>query len=353
MCNREELMAYLDGEASADVAAHLEGCRDCQALAAELRGVSERLLEWEVEPADRGLDRWVRAALVPEKKVAVRRWWPWAWALGTAGVCVVALVAVAIRPSPRYESAAPATMALPSPAPGSAVIRAAVPGSPMIARTAQIAFTTMEFDKARGALDEILRRHQGYFGSVNLHAPDGAGRTLEATLRVPASQLDAALAEVRKLGRVELESQSGEEVTAQYVDLEARLANARHTEQRLTDLLRQRTGNLADVLAVEKELDNTRGEIERMEAEEKALTSRVAFADLTVTMTEGATARFDASTFGRFRRAATEGYQSLAGGVVGVAIFLLAWGPSIVIWGGLLYLAYRGVRRLIRIRTRP
>jgi Domain of unknown function (DUF4349) len=349
MCNQEELMAYLDGEASAGVAEHLEGCGDCQTLAAELKGVSARLMAWEVEPPSAGLDRRIRAALAPEKKVSVRRWWP--WALGTAGVLAVAFVA--IFPAAKHELAPRATLAPIAktaedelPAPGA---KGKLPGPPMIARTAQIALTTIAFDKARATLDDILRRHQGYFGNVNLTAPDNIGRTLEATLRVPAAQLDAALAEVRKLGRVLSESQSGEEVTAQYVDLEARLANARHTEERLTDLLRQRTGDLADVLAVEKELDNTRGEIERMEAEEKALTNRVDYANLTVTVTEGATARPD-STFSRLRDAASDGFRSLAAGAIGVALLLLAWGPSIVVSGGLLYLIWWGVRRFVRRR---
>jgi hypothetical protein len=363
MCDQEELMAYLDGEASADVAAHLEGCRDCQTLAGELRGVSARLRAWEVEPPGAGLDRRVRAALAPERKVHGRRWWP--WALGTAGVFAIALLTIQLwvdraRQAQEATRLTAPTVALYDQESKAALPRrisriaeqqlAAAPGAPMIARTAQIALTTAEFDKARAALDDILRRHQGYFGNVNLRAPDGVTRSLEATLRVPANQLDAALAEVRRLGRVESESQTGEEVTAQYVDLEARLANARHTEQRLTDLLNRRTGNLADVLAVEKELDNTRGEIERMEAEEKALTNRVEFANLAVTMTEGAAAQPDSSTLARFRRAALDGYQSLVGGIVGVAVFLLAWAPGILFWGGLMYLAYRAVRSLVRRR---
>jgi hypothetical protein len=345
MCNQEELMAYLDGEASAGMAEHLEECGDCQVLAAELRGVSARLMEWEVEPPGAGLDRRVRAALAPEKKVLARRWWP--WALGTAGVCVVALVAVSIMPSQRV-----AQMIVPQRV-SEGKLRVTMPMSaPMLARTAQIALSTTAFDKARAALDDILQRHQGYFGNVSLTAPDNAARSLVATLRVPTAQLDATLAEVRKLGHVQSESQSGEEVSAQYVDLEARLANARHTEQRLTDLLHQRTGDLADVLAVEKELDNTRGEIESMEAEEKALSKRVDYANLTVTITEDFTARPDASTLGRFRRAAIDGCQSLAGSIVAVALFLLAWAPTTLVWCGLLWLVYWGMRRLLA-RRRP
>jgi hypothetical protein len=339
MCDQEQLMAYLDGEASGAMAAHLEECADCRALAEDLRAVSARMIEWGVEPPSAGLDRRVRAALAPENKRS-RRWWP--WALSATGVVAVGLLAVAIRPGPRMQSVplqrVVAEMAVPT------------AGAPLIARTAQIALTTSAFDQARRAIDDILAHHQGYFGDMNLTSPTDAGRTLTATIRVPASQLDATLAELRRLGRVESESQSGEDVTAQSVDLDARLANARHTEERLTDLLRQRTGNLADVLAVEKELDNTRGEIERMEAEQKALATRVAYATVSVTLTEGHAASA-ASTFSRLRNAAADGFRSLGLAIVAVALFLLAWGPSIVVFGGLVWLIWRGVRRLVIRRT--
>lgn len=64
-------------------------------------------------------------------------------------------------------------------------------------------------------------------------------------------------------------SQGGEEVTQQYVDLLARLANGIHTEQRLTEILRTRTGKLQDVLKVELEIDRVRGEIEEMRRKRK------------------------------------------------------------------------------------
>src|SRR5260370_13535746 len=55
----EELMAYLDGELPAEqaieTAAHLEHCRECQKLAAELKEVSEMLVAWEVEEVGEAL----------------------------------------------------------------------------------------------------------------------------------------------------------------------------------------------------------------------------------------------------------------------------------------------------------
>src|ERR1700739_1234376 len=160
------------------------------------------------------------------------------------------------------------------------------PTVPMIARVAGITLTTKEFDKTRASLEEILKRHSGYMGELKVNAPTDAGRSLTATLRIPAAQLDSSMTELKKLGRVEDESQGGEEVTQQYVDLQARLANGIHTEQRLTEILRTRTGKLQDVLKVELEIDRVRGEIEQMQAEKKELSKRVAFATLNTTVKE-------------------------------------------------------------------
>jgi Domain of unknown function (DUF4349)/Putative zinc-finger len=368
---QEELMAYLDGELATERAAaaavHLEGCRECQSLAADLQSVSRRMMAWEVEEPDLQIMPALAAALAARGRAVPlsSRFWrpllrvrPWVW--GLAGACVVALVIVS---SPRltrhsqYVDMVRANKAVSAEiAPGLTVnvvsaVPLAVARKPMIARTAQLAFTTTEFDKVRDRIEEILKRHQGYVGQLSASAPVGVARALEATLRVPADQLDAAVTELKKLGRVESESQSGEEVTEQYIDLEARLSNARNTEQRLTDLLRQRTGKLADVLAVEKEIDSVRGEIERMEAEKKNLASRVDFATLNVKVTEDYQAQLQVvpgSTLARFRNAAVEGYQSMVEALVSVLLFLFTFGPSLLIWSAILFFPARGAWRRFR-----
>jgi Domain of unknown function (DUF4349)/Putative zinc-finger len=222
---------------------------------------------------------------------------------------------------------------------------------PMIVRTGGMTLTTKDFDQARAGLDDILKRHHGYVGELNVNTPVGVGRTLTATLRVPADQLDATLAELRKLGRVEVESQSGQEITAQYRDLEARLSNGRNTERRLTELLQQRTGKLSDVLAVETELSRVRGEIESMESQRKSLANQVAFATLNATVNEDYQAQLQVvppSTSTQFRNAAVEGYRSMVDGIVGVAVFLFSYGPSLLFWGALLFFPVRFFWRRLR-----
>jgi hypothetical protein len=296
-----------------------------------------------VESLGAGIEQRVAQALdepVRQRVRRPRRVGRWAWGFAGAFAFVVLILSL-VTPKVNHATR-PIIFASPS---------AVSVTNPMIVQTAQLTLSTKEFDKARSGMEDILKRHGGYFGQLTATAFEGTGRVLEATLRVPDDQRNAVLTELRKLGRVESESQSGEDVTQQSVDLEARLSNARNTEQRLTDILRQRTGKLSDVLAVEQEIDKVRGEIERMEAEKKTLANRVTFATLNVKLMEDYKAPRNVmpeSTLTRFRNAAVEGYRSAVEGVVGPILFLLSYGPSLLLWAGILFFPVRFVWRKLR-----
>lgn len=403
----EELMAYLDGELTANraaaTAAHLGECAECQSIVAGFRGVSQILKTWEANPSESDMPQAIASALAENKLVSRSviarlrprrallglRWPVVAWVGGVAAILLLAAVSVpnlmrsriadssvskptenVLLVAPEAPSAKPmngrqfdrieqfaklqAAPPLSSSAPRSdpaTVGNNLVANGPMIIRTAQLNLITKEFDKARANLEAVLKRHRGYVGELKVGGSTGSGRTLTATLRVPADQLDATLTEVKTIGRVESESQSGQDVTSQYVDLQARLSNARNTEQRLTDLLRNRTGKLSDVLEVEQELDRVRGEIEQMEAERKTMTNQVSYATLNATIAEDYKAQLQVvppSTSTRLSNAAVEGYRSMADGVVSLALFLLSTGPSLLLWGVVLFLPARLVWKKVR-----
>jgi hypothetical protein len=404
----EEVMAYLDGELTANraaaTAAHLGDCAECQRIVAGFRGVSRILKTWKTEPDDSDMPQAIATALAennlvsrsvisarlrPRRALLGQRWPVVAWVGGVAAILLLAAVSVPnlmrfrladssvskpaetvflVAPEApsakpmngrqfdrteqfaKLQAAPPVSSGAPQPDP--ATVGNNVPAnSPMIIRTAQLSLITKEFDKARANLEAILKRHRGYVGELKANDTTGSGRTLTATLRVPADQLDATLTEVKTLGRVESESQSGQDVTSQYVDLQARLSNARNTEQRLTDLLRNRTGKLSDVLEVEQELDRVRGEIEQMEAERKNMSNQVSYATLNATIAEDYKAQLQVvppSTSTRLSNAAVEGYRSMADGVVSLALFLLSTGPSLLLWGVVLFLPARLVWKKVR-----
>lgn len=185
-------------------------------------------------------------------------------------------------------------------------------------------------------MDRILLQFGGHLAQLNISSPTGEARSRTATLRIPSPQLKAALAELRKLGHLDGESQRGEEVTQQSVDLEARLANARHTEDRLTEILRTRSGKLSDVLEVEEKLSQVRGEIERAEAEQKNLNNRVSFATASLQISENYRAPLAVSSPSsvgtRLSNSAVDGIHTAFNGFIGLIQELLSAGPSLLLW---------------------
>jgi hypothetical protein len=228
---------------------------------------------------------------------------------------------------------------------------ASLPAGPMIIRTAEVSVIAKDFGQVRTRVEQIVTKHRGYIGSLQASGATGGGRTLQASLRIPSDQLDGALAEIKTLGRVQSESQNGQEVTARYVDLQARLSNSRNTERRLIDLLQQRTGKLSDVLEVENELARVRGEIEQMEAERKSLLNQVSFSTLNARITEDYQAQLQVvppSTSTRLINAAVEGYRSMVDGILSVALFLLSAAPSLILWAGILFFPARFAWKRLR-----
>jgi hypothetical protein len=213
-------------------------------------------------------------------------------------------------------------------------------GGPMIARAISLSIVAKDFSTSRASVDVILTRHHGYAASLAVSTEQDAARSLQASLRVPAAELNAALAELKSLGRVQNEGQSGEEVTQQHEDLVARLKNSRETELRLQDILRNRTGKISDVLAVEQEIARVRGEIEQMEAEQKNLEHRVDFATVDLRLSEEYKAQLGSpspSVATRFHNAFVSGYRAAAESVISFVLFFIEYGPSLLIW--LLFLA--------------
>jgi len=203
----------------------------------------------------------------------------------------------------------------------------------MIAHGASLSIVAGDFASARTAIDQILKRHNGYIAVMTVNAAAQSARTLSASLRAPDGQLDATITELKALGRVLVESRTGEEVTQQSMDLDARLANARNSEQRLIELLRTRTGKLSDILEVETQISATRGSIEQMEAERKNLDRRIQYAKIDLSLTETYEPHAD---HGPLRNAAIEGYKALSGSLIGAAALVLSAGPVVLFWGAIL-----------------
>jgi hypothetical protein len=398
----EEIMAFVDGELSADRAqsasAHVETCSECQEVVASLRGTSQSLSNWTAGSVPARLEKCVldesHADPNPSEESLLsklRRFLRLSPALAfTAAAFVFVLILIGLS-TPRYErrtsaqkemmdyfakpqvaekrgslgkldplvpAAAPMAhsgvrhgdvtasvdfaqvdepklLGPQPPSPGYAQISGVRPIGPMIARTVALSLVVKDFDAARGALDALLVRHNGYAAGLNVGTLQGAARTIQASLRMPAPQLAAAVAELKALGRVENETQNGEEVTQQHADLAARLKNSRETEQRLQEVLRTRTGKVKDVLEVEEEIARVRGEIEQMEAEQQTLEHRVNFATIDLKLAEEYKAQLSSpapSVGMQLRNATVNGFRNASETLLGIVLFFAESGPPLLLW---------------------
>jgi hypothetical protein len=222
----------------------------------------------------------------------------------------------------------------------------------LIARTVSLNVSVRNFVAARSSVDHIMKGHAGYVAQMTISSPKNTSQSLSVNIAIPAAQCDAALDELRRLGRVEEERQSTEEVSSQSEDLDIRLKNARQAESRLSDILRMGTGKVSDVLEVEKEVARVREEIESMESEQKHLNNRVAFATIDLNLTEDFQARLGGGTslLGlQIRNALVNGYHAAEEGLLDVFVFLLTVGPSLLQWVLILFwparLAWRRWRK--------
>ena len=102
----------------------------------------------------------------------------------------------------------------------------------------------------------------GYIADSQVRLSNHTGRW---TVRVPSDRLESFLVETRTWGAVLSSRATAEDVTEQFIDVKARQSAKRVEEARLLKLLEEGTGTLADVLAVEQQLQRVREEVESAE----------------------------------------------------------------------------------------
>ena len=105
-------------------------------------------------------------------------------------------------------------------------------------------------------------------------------------VRVPVAHFEEFASAVTRLGEVRQNHVGSQDVTEEFMDLEARIRNKREEEKRLLKHLADSTGKLEDILAVEKELTRVRGEAEQMEGRLRYLADRADLSTITIEANE-------------------------------------------------------------------
>ena len=224
-----------------------------------------------------------------------------------------------------------------------------------IIKTGDLSLRVADASKGLEEIDRIASAKGGFVESSSISDPGAGPRSAWATVRVPAKSFDDAMRDLKSTATVVLSATvQGQDVTSEFVDLEADIRNARAAESSYLDLLK-RTGSVEDILAVTQQLNQTRGEIERLEARKRYMENRTDLATISVSLTEDTRVEFPEKTWKPlevFRQAMRElvvALQGLVNFVIRLIIALIGLLVPIALLVALfIWLGWKIVKRFIR-----
>ena len=197
---------------------------------------------------------------------------------------------------------------------------------------------------------DVVTRHHGIYVSASTSVPDGRPANGQVTFRVPVDAFETTLRELKGLGAYRGEQSSSEDVTGQYVDLNAQLAAWRAQERVYLRLL-DRTKSIAEVISVQSQLEQVQSNINRLQGQIDYLREQSSYSTIQLDLTEpGAAGRPEPA--GRFARAWATAVSGL--GVMGAAALVaLIWLLPVAAVAMLALAALRGARRLRPLSPGP
>jgi hypothetical protein len=151
-----------------------------------------------------------------------------------------------------------------------------------VIRTARMAVEVERYDAGARRLLDIAEGAGGFIADSSYSEEDGRPQGA-FTLRVPAVRFSAVVKDVEAMGLVRQRQISAQDVTEEFVDLQARQRNLERHEQQLLAFM-DRATKVADLLAIEQELARVRGQIEQITGRLRYLSHNVEMASITVTL---------------------------------------------------------------------
>jgi hypothetical protein len=161
-----------------------------------------------------------------------------------------------------------------------------VPGDSLtkIVQTGELALQVDKI-KVADAVTKLTAYASGAGGLVadSQTTEGGSDPSASVTLRVPNRSFGTVLGQARALGKVQSEQTKTADVTAQYVDLQARIHALKETRATYLRILSHASG-IGDILSVQQQIDDTQTQIEQLQGQLKVLTDQTTYATLTVSI---------------------------------------------------------------------
>jgi len=226
-----------------------------------------------------------------------------------------------------------------------------------IIRNADLTIEVTSPTETQSKIVSIAEAHGGFV--VNSEAKqrdtgDATNRTLDIKLvvRIPENQFGVVLDKVRGLANNRNEEKvTGQDVTEEFIDLEARIKTQRALEAQFLQIMKQ-AGKIEDALEVQRQIAEVRTEIEKLEGRKRFLDNRSSLSTITVNILAPKPIAVNTSGFGRSVRDSISESIDLGSGIVlffvRFVIVMIPISVLLLLPGGLLLRYF--IRRARRMR---
>lgn len=142
--------------------------------------------------------------------------------------------------------------------------------------SARLALAVENPDSANVKIEEIAKKNEGYVNEIG---------TYQTIIRVKSDNLNSAIDEISKLGKIRNKNIQGQDVTENYLDFKIRLDNAEKSRIRYLELL-EKAENVAEILIVERELERLNGTIEILKGRMNRIEHLDEFSTITINLSK-------------------------------------------------------------------
>ena len=190
-----------------------------------------------------------------------------------------------------------------------------------IIRNADLTIEVTSTTQAQQQVTQIAETNGGFVVTSEAKQRENsepAKRTIDVKLvvRVPSAQFNSALSQIENLAtNMTQRNVTGQDVTEEFIDLEARIKTQRALELQFLEIMKQ-AGEIADALEVQKQIAEVRTEIERLEGRKRFLANQSSLSTIAVNLTTPSPIVVTTSGFGHSMREAASDSLELATGMV-------------------------------------
>ncbi len=209
-----------------------------------------------------------------------------------------------------------------------------VPAERKIIRNADLSLESSSPEESQQKITTIAESKGGFVVESQQSSSNSKVTTRDVvtmTVRVPAAKFNESLDEIRKVAsRVIVETVKGQDVTEEFVDIEARLKTKKALEVQFLEIMKQGK-SVEDALNVQRELANVRGEIEQIEGRKRFLENQSSLSTIKIRLqTPTSYSANSSGFFYQLSEAFSSGFDFALNFILGLVTFLIAILPFLI-----------------------